>query len=78
MTEQASVSSQKKNKCSKCSKRKCMRTLCKYCSESFCFNCLQQEVHGCNGIRVMIEEKQTLLKSKLEAERCVKRKIECI
>lgn len=78
MTEHVYVSTPTKNKCFKCSKRKCMRTLCKYCSEYFCFKCLQQEVHACKGIQMMINDKLTLLKSKLESERCVKRKIECI
>jgi hypothetical protein len=67
-----------KRKCFFCSRRKCLLSECKYCKESYCFNCLQQEVHECKHLDKMIKDKQMLLKSKLESERCIKRKIECI
>lgn len=65
-----------KQKCSHCCRKSTMNQTCKYCENTYCFSCLQQEVHECKNINVMIQEKQTLLSNKLYNEKCVGRKIQ--
>ncbi len=73
-----SVIISKKQKCVNCKKKPGMLTECKYCNRAFCFNCLQVEIHSCDNLCDMKESKLTLLKDRLESEKCVKRKIQTI
>lgn len=75
MCEKSNV---KSKRCHSCSKKKSLLTACKYCKHSFCFSCLQQEVHECENLEEMKMEKHKLLKNRLESERCIKRKLECL
>jgi hypothetical protein len=67
-----------KQKCAHCCRKSTMNQNCKYCENVFCFSCLQQEVHECKNISVMIQEKQTTLSNKLQKEKCVGLKIQKI
>ena len=73
-----SVVISKKRKCDNCKKKPGMLTECKYCTSPFCFNCLQVEIHNCDNMCDMKELKLSLLKDKLESEKCVKKKIQTI
>lgn len=67
-----------KNKCFNCKKRKTISSSCKYCNNDFCISCIQQEIHLCERFADLKRQKQFDLATRLENERCVKRKIEKI
>ena len=67
-----------KKKCQNCNKKPGLLTTCKFCESKYCFNCLQFEIHRCEGLVVMKEKKRRSLEGKLESERCVKPKIDRI
>lgn len=73
-----SVIISKKQKCVHCKRKPGMLTECKYCTYAYCFKCLQVEIHECNNLCDMRENKVFLLKKKLESEKCVKEKIQII
>lgn len=68
-----------KKKCFNCKKSKTAFKLeCKYCKEMLCCNCIQPEIHNCSKIHNMKSEKISILKRRLDDEKCVGSKIQRI
>ena len=68
----------KKKRCRHCSRKPGLLSNCKYCEHTYCFACIQQEVHLCEGLDELKREHLKRLSEQLNKERVVKRKIEVI
>ena len=65
-------------RCNKCRRKTSMPIQCKYCEKEHCMACRYEDVHKCENINVMRDDKIMLLEKTLMNQKTVSRKIDKI
>ena len=65
-------------RCANCRKKTSIPLQCKYCKKEHCMSCRYEDVHKCQNINDMKEDKIMLLEKTLMNQKTVSNKIEKI